>query len=115
MKTNKHIILPLVMVAVVTAVCWTGLHWIRVSRAYAVRAEFAHLPPNDERLVQWLSSQPGVVKALVDRDRRKPVIRVYWIMSQDLRNRPSAPKLSDNWVAFGYNDLVTVDWNWEDS
>lgn len=93
---------------------WAGLQLIPVSRAYAVRAEFAELPADDRELEQWLCSQPGVVKAFVERDGK--ALRVYWIMTQSLAGEPHPPALELAWERMGYESLnpKTVDWNWHD-
>jgi hypothetical protein len=88
----------------------TSLH---VSRVYCIMARFDRLPETDEGLAQWLKTQPGVVAHTVHLTREGSKVRVWFIMSQNLRWSPPMPNLSRQCHLMGY-DPVPV-WEQDDS
>jgi hypothetical protein len=86
---------------------------VKASIVYSVRAEFTELPADDKALENWLAAQPGVVKAMCDRD--PGAIRVYWIMVQDMRRKPPAPDLHQAFEEFGYRGLIHYNAHWTDN
>ena len=107
-------------VAVIVGTCLlltaigAGLHLIPASQGYSVRAAFAKLPANDRELEQWLRNQPGVVSHTAHVLRDGQVVRVSWIMTQDLAGKPHTPDLLPAWQRMGYSNPATVDWDWRD-
>ncbi len=85
---------------------------IKPSIGYGVRAQFTELPDDDSSLEAWLREQPGVVRVYVNRDPN--AIRIYWIMSQDLTGRPSAPDVRATFEQFGYKGITSYNGNWVD-
>jgi hypothetical protein len=76
---------------------------IRPSSHYGVRAEFTELPADDAALAEWLSNQPGVYRAFVNRESR--TVRIVWGMSRDLNGNPPLPDLRSSFDRFGYTGL----------
>jgi len=76
---------------------------IRPSIHYGVSAEFTELPTDDAALEVWLSNQPGVYRAFVNRESH--TVRIVWGMSRDLSGNPPLPDLRRNFDRFGYAGL----------
>ncbi|MFO0810778.1 MAG: hypothetical protein U0746_19280 [Gemmataceae bacterium] len=96
----------LIVLAVLTATlgaAWYALHWIPFDLGYAREAEFASVPPDDDRLQQLVRSHPGVYLAYVNRhpvgDRWR--IEVVFGLS---RNgwKPRLPDLDAAAASLGY-------------
>jgi len=99
----------LAAVGIVVAVLATGWHLFRknvyVSLGYCVEARFSSLPPNDKELCEWLKSQPGVVRHTVWISREgadRKLLKVGFIMSQNLYREPPFPDLGNRCKLLGY-------------
>ncbi len=102
MKLPRFGTLALLVVACILAVGAVGL--LRVSRSYAVTANFARMPPDDKSLGDWLKVQPGVVARTVHAGRKGDGLHVAFIMSQTVSGSPqfSLQGLKDTCARLGY-------------
>ena len=98
----------LVIAATLAAVAWGGCYALKrnlkASFGYGVRATFEALPADDSGLEAWLASQPGVVRTYVHRDGR--VMRVGWIMVQNLAYEPPEPDVRAALEMLGYRGMT---------
>ena len=93
-----------VTLSAVLAALWCGLHFVPADFAYTVEAEFAAVPADDERLEEWLRSQPGFYLAHVE---RQPIgnrwrLVVTFGMSRDGWGHPPLPDLEGKCAELGY-------------
>ena len=93
----------LVVVVVLLVLLVLGGRTLRVSRLSCVRADFSRLPADDGPLESWLKAESGVVQHTVHIKREGKTIRVWFIMSQDIFNRPPHPDLAGACDSLGYS------------
>lgn len=76
------------------------------SYGYLVEADFASLPADDARLIEWLQVQPGVVPHTVHINRegaQKRRLQVVFIQSRNLLGTPPFPDLERGCREMGYD------------
>jgi hypothetical protein len=103
----RTLLILLAVVGILLAAFRVAAPFIRPSVGYGESAEFAEMPADDTALEDWLSKQPGVVRAFVRRDAN--TIRINWIMSRDLLGDPPLPELREQFDRFGYRGLSRHD------
>jgi hypothetical protein len=106
---NKKAIKWLGIVAVLGAALLAGRYWllrsVRASLSYCMEAEFARLPPDDDRLVEWLKVQPGVVAHTVLVRRfggEGKQLEVGFLQVRSLAGDPPFPDLDRKCRELGY-------------
>lgn len=82
---------------------WFALGVVRPSVGYAVCAEFAVMPADDDALEEWLRGQPAVVGHTVHVAREGARLEVFFILSRGLRGGPQAPDLQGACERLGYS------------
>jgi hypothetical protein len=100
----RRVLLTLTIVGLLGTAGWWGLHSIPASIGYDLEAEFETVPPNDERLEQWLGSQPGVATTVVKRERAgaRWRVEVIYVITRDGWGQPRLPDLNAAAAELGY-------------
>jgi hypothetical protein len=91
---QRRVLITVVVLASIGAAGWYGLHWIPTDSSYGLEAQFESVPPNDERLTQWVRSRPGVYLAHAQRQQVGGRWRVEVIFGIT-RNGWAQPRLPD--------------------
>jgi hypothetical protein len=86
---------------------WLVAQNISASLSYCVEATFRELPDNDEALVEWLKTQPGIVPNTVHARRFGPErveLEVGFIQVRTMSGHPPFPNLEAKCAELGYLD-----------
>ena len=82
--------------------------YIKPSISYAFAAEFTELPADDDALTEWFRSQPGVIRAYINREQQ--TIKINLMISRDLFGHPPIPEPESQWERLGYKGLKWQKW-----
>lgn len=80
-------------------------HHVPISFVFCVEARFDKLPKDDDLLVEWLKTQPGVVPHTVYAQRigeKGSLLEVYLIQSTSVSRHPPFPDLDAKCAELGY-------------
>jgi hypothetical protein len=100
----------LVVMTILSLALMAGAHWLRenafASIGFCVEARFETLPADDQRLIDWLKTEPGIVAHSVTVERigdDKKSLRVHFIQSRNVikQDRPF-PNFDAQCVKLGY-------------
>jgi hypothetical protein len=100
----RRVLIAVAVLAAVAAAGWYGQHWLPADVSYALDAEFAAVPADDEALAAWVRAQPGVYLALVQRERVGDRWRVEVIfgITRNGWQQPPLPDLDRGADELGY-------------
>ncbi len=102
MKRKLALILPL-LVGIGLAVTWVVSNTLHVSWIHSVEASYFALPPDDDDLINWMRTQPGIIPHTVHvRRTGNGLFEATFMQSRNLLGRPSFPDLEAACDRFGY-------------
>ena len=97
-------LITILVLALIVAAGWCGLHWIPADFSYGLEARFESVPPDDEALAQWVRSQPGVYLAHVQRQQigGRWRVEVIFGITRNGWGQPPLPDLNKGAADLGY-------------
>jgi hypothetical protein len=100
MKIPKAIWFITIAVALLAGGAYWAIRTVHADLGYTVMAQFDGMPPDDSGLRRWLRNQPGIRRAWTC--RTNGTVKVFILMSQDLRGKPALPDLDLACSSLGY-------------
>lgn len=100
------ICIVLVIATGAAALVYCVRHFVYVPFGYSLVATFAKLPPDDERLTEWLKVQPGVSEHTVLVQRiaaNNQTLKVIFVQVHNSAHEPALPDLDAQCAAMGYH------------
>src|SRR5436190_20941256 len=93
-----------VIFVVVISLALYGIGFIPADVGFSLIGEFEDVPPSDLPLEEWISSQKGVFKAFVSREKKDNlwVIKVIGGRTRNGRGEPPFPKVDEKAFELGY-------------
>ena len=108
MRARKCVAIGLFVAAIAILGAAVARQMIYVSSSYCVETELNQWPPNDDELLNWLRSQPGVISHTVHAKRggaANDVLRIGFMQSHNLASQPPFPSLEKEANAIGYKGV----------
>lgn len=104
MRWMKRLLITSALIVIAVApLAWIAAKNLYASFGYVVEARFSEMPTNDNSLVEWIRSQPGVVRHTVHIGRfESNLLYVTFIQSQNLLGEPPFPNLDAGAKSLGY-------------
>lgn len=110
MRRFKRILVVAVVTSAIAAVVWwVFTSQIKASIGYRLHVDIEVLLGSDQALVDWIATQPGVVKAFCNRDSEG--IEIVWIMVQNLRREPPLPGIRMRLELLNYKGIGEFKYN----